>query len=168
MKFCGIILNMSADVNLYHPVFSAPISLFILTYRLSSMVKAELTGTFLCHTTNILTCWFFYIVQWIKPPFLNFQTLHLTNIWNRMFTNNTLPENPFFLCQNPFSSDSFLLLFNLFWIDFIIALEFWFVNTIFLFLFIYFIIFIHRYYFQTFCVFIFNSHFSFTSTQFIC
>ena len=63
-----------------------------------------------------MTCWFFYIVQWIKPPSLNFQTLHLTNIWNRMFTNNTLPENPFFLCQNPFSSDSFLLLFNLFWI----------------------------------------------------
>ena len=68
--------NMPANVNhlLYPALFSPTFYLIqIPAYLLflSSIVKAYSLGTFICHTTDILSNCFFYIVHWIKPPFLN-------------------------------------------------------------------------------------------------
>lgn len=83
-------------------------------------------GTSICHTTNILSYCFAYIVQWIKPPF-------------RIF--------PFLISHRHMKYLSILsrqIVFS--WIDIIIAFQFLFVNTIFIF-------FIHK--FIT-CVLIYN------------
>ena len=67
--------NMPANVNhlLYPALFSPTFYLIqIPAYLLflSSIVKAYSLGTFICHTTDILSYCFFYVVQWIKPPLL--------------------------------------------------------------------------------------------------
>lgn len=42
------------------------------------IVKAYSKGIIICHTTDILSIRFFYVVQWIKPPLLNdFQNSYL-------------------------------------------------------------------------------------------
>lgn len=68
------LFNMPANVNLLlYPALSSPtfLSHSNTGLSLSSIVKAYSLGTFICHTTDILSNCFFYIVHWIKPPFLN-------------------------------------------------------------------------------------------------
>lgn len=134
--------NMSANMNLANPVYSSsPISLFIiLSTGLFSIVKAYSTGIDICHTTNILSFRFwYYIVQWIKPPSLLFPNLYLTYIWNIIFYNPLKNgwHISFIICVSIFQEslsrqDSFL---DFLWIDYIISSVFLFVNTIFNFLF---------------------------------
>ena len=76
------------------------------------MVKAYSKGTMICHTTNILNFKFCCCVQWIKPPFLKY------------FQINVFFMIPFLVRK------SFLIEF---WIDYIVAPGFLFVNTIFVF-----------------------------------
>ena len=60
-----IFLNYNVVSSQYVCKYKSYLSLF------SSIVKAYSLGTFICHTTDILSDCFFYIVHWIKPPFLN-------------------------------------------------------------------------------------------------
>ena len=92
------------------------------------MVKAYSKGTMICHTTNILNFKFCCCVQWIKPPFLKY------------FQINVFFMIPFLVRK------SFLIEF---WIDYIVAPGFLFVNTIFIFFNYYFIIVLFRYIFLT-------------------
>ena len=76
LNYCGIfILNMFCKCFLFYTgyLFFSDLSFLfnLLTGFLWSMVKAYSTGTFICHTTNILIRWF-YCVHWIKPPFHKF------------------------------------------------------------------------------------------------
>ena len=82
----------SANVFSFIPViFSSPIYLFsfnLLTGFLWSMVKAYSVGTSICHTTNILTIYRFWIVQRFKPPSFLFRSSLSRQDFYRWFLRN--------------------------------------------------------------------------------
>ena len=84
------LFNMPANVNLLlYPALSSPtfLSHSNTGLSLSSIVKAYSLGTFICHTTDILSNCFFYIVHWIKPPFLKF---YIFNLFIHLYIYNFL------------------------------------------------------------------------------
>ena len=86
-------------------------------------------GPFLCHTTNILNCCFYCIVQWYKPPFLRFSNSLISHRHMKYLWNPSLTDLFFSVFFKPFLVRfSFL---DFLWIDIIIAPGFLFVNTIF-------------------------------------
>lgn len=122
--------------------FSSPTFSFIQILPVLSpfIIKAYSMGPFLCHTTNILNCCFYCIVQWYKPPFLRFSNSlishrHMKYLWNPSLTDlffsvllKTLSRQVFFsgfpldwyynstgffICQHYFSFLFILIYFDL-------------------------------------------------------
>ena len=119
MIYVVFFLNISANRNLTILSGSLLRSYFfiLLLPVLLSMVKAYSLKTFICHTTDILNCYFIKTVHWIKPPSLYFHLPDISPTYEISFFNSLSRQD----------------IVGLFWIDFIIALRFLFVNTISLF-----------------------------------
>ena len=93
LNYCGIfILNMFCKCFLFYTgyLFFSDLSFLfnLLTGFLWSMVKAYSVGTSICHTTNILTIYRFWIVQRFKPPSFLFRSSLSRQDFYRWFLRN--------------------------------------------------------------------------------
>lgn len=108
------IINTFTDVESSRSSFlTSPIILFIHIYWIILLVKALLTGTYICRTTNILNCKR-YTVHWTYLSFATFPLLE--HSFYKMFTQIL-----------------YVLYISFFRIDYMLPQALLFVNTIFTF-----------------------------------
>ena len=95
----------SANVFSFIPVIFLLrfIFLFQSSYRiLWSMVKAYSVGTSICHTTNILTIYRFWIVQRFKPPSFLFRSSLFSSGLLSMIPKELFYQSSYTIRFNPF------------------------------------------------------------------
>ena len=122
LNYCGIfILNMFCKCFLFYTgyLFFSDLSFLfnLLTGFLWSMVKAYSVGTSICHTTNILTIYRFWIVQRFKPPPFLFRSSLSRQDFYRWFLRNYSIKSSYTNFDLIFSLNFFT---ELFWFFFII------------------------------------------------